>query len=105
LQSGIVWYHIAIEGKHYRVDFMAFGIEFQNSDGAWQREVINGVPMRVATRREARQHASTYIEFPWRIVEDSGEPNCSHEADYPVNNYGHLEVMPNAKSAQGGLLG
>jgi hypothetical protein len=77
----------------------SFGIEFQNSDGTWQRELICGVPMRLATRREARQFASTYIELPWRTVEDPGEPNCSHEADYPANNYGHLEVMPDSAAS------
>jgi hypothetical protein len=78
-------------------DWMSFGIEFLRN-GVWQRELISGVPMRLATRYETRQYASTYIEFPWRIVEDPGESNCAHEPDYPLNDYAHLEVMPDIKS-------
>jgi hypothetical protein len=74
---------------------MSFGIESRRN-GVWQREVINGKPMRMATRQEAREHASTYIGVPWRIVEDPAETNCSHEADYPSNNYGHLEQTEGA---------
>jgi hypothetical protein len=81
-------------------EMSSFGIEFLR-DGVWQPEVFNGVPMRLATRRGARQFASTYIEFPWRIIEYPGEPNVSHESDHPFNNYGHLEVMPDFKSTQG----
>jgi hypothetical protein len=71
---------------------MSFGIESRRN-GVWQREVINGKPMRLATRQEAREHASTYIGVPWRVVDDPAEPNISHEADYPANNYGHLETQ------------
>jgi hypothetical protein len=78
----------------------SFGIEFLR-DGVWQREVINAKPMRLSTRQEARQHASTYIEFPWRIVDDPGKPNVSHLADHPLNTFAHLEVMSDIKLTQG----
>jgi hypothetical protein len=76
---------------------MSFGIESQRN-GVWQREVINGKPMRLATRQEAREHAGTYIEFPWRIVDDPAEPNVSLEGDHPSNEFAHLEVTLDAKS-------
>jgi hypothetical protein len=76
----------------------SFGIEFFRN-GVWQRELIFGVPMRLTTRYETRQYASTYIGFPWRIVEDSGKPNVAHQSDHPFNNYGHLEVTPDVMSA------
>jgi hypothetical protein len=80
------------------MDMSSFGIESRRN-GVWQREVINGKPMRTATAAEAREHASTYIEFSWRIVEDPGEPNVSLEGDHPSNEFAHLEVTPDAKSA------